>query len=761
MRTRASIVAVVLALVVGLPTLASGQCPDGSPPPCGRRVALDTARYAILPFAHREGGQQSTLDGADCAELLTEGFARWIEVRLADKTRVYDALARQGARAPFRIPFDTAVAIARRLGAGKLVMGQLWTFGDTLRLTAGLYDVTRGGTPVREITTRVAASGAIGAAFNALADSLLGAEPGAARGAGAEQTHSLRALRAHAAGERAIREWDLGRAAREFRAAIAADPVFARAYLELGQALLWAADSTPDATRDRTVIARRTAELLGRLGTADGALLLAQQAMFERRWPDACRQYREIVELDSTSFAGWYGLAECNASDPLVVADPQDTSRFAFRGSWHTAVVAYRRALLLAPSFNFIFGRRAAERLTRILQAEIYWWRAGRSDGESFYAFPALEGDTLAFHPVPAAQAETLSTGTPPQVTAAWVGAFPRDARAHRALAYALEVNGNITPAVEATRSALTEIRTAQQLEHRPEDRVGDVVTAIRLLVKGGEFEGARRLGDSLLRTAPREVAGPAGVAVLLGRPALAARLVAPEDPETEYPSSADNQSVTIPMAALRVGLELLAYASVGAPAESVAALEQRVERSTASLPATARPAVRSALLDVPAELVFDAMGPRPAHRATPPGPSWLMAMQWALAHGDTTGPRATVTAKLEQRGGLLSREDYPPDGAYLDAHLLLAVGDTAAAERTLDAPLNNLAKLHSYLLRYLPLAGGLVRMMALRADLAGTHGDGLTARRWASAVVTLWSGSEPAVQPVVRRMKQIVQMAK
>ncbi len=774
MRTRASIVAVVLALVVGLPTLASGQCPDGSPPPCGRRVALDTARYAILPFAHREGGQQSTLDGADCAELLTEGFARWIEVRLADKTRVYDALARHGARAPFRIPFDTAVAIARRLGAGKLVMGQLWSFGDTLRLTAGLYDVARGGTPVREITTRVAASGAIGAAFNALADSLLGAEPGAARGAGAEQTHSLRALRAHAAGERAIREWDLGRAAREFRAAIAADPVFARAYLELGQALLWAADSTPDATRDRTVIARRTAELLGRLGTADGALLLAQQAMFERRWPDACRQYREIVELDSTSFAGWYGLAECNASDPLVVADPQDTSRFAFRGSWHTAVVAYRRALLLAPSFNFIFGRRAAERLTRILQAEIYWWRAGRSDGESFYAFPALEGDTLAFHPVPAAQAETLSAGTPPhlaavgrnrailiEVTAAWVGAFPRDARAHRALAYALEVNGNITPAVEATRSALTEIRTAQQLEHRPEDRVGDVVTAIRLLVKGGEFEGARRLGDSLLRTAPREVAGPAGVAVLLGRPALAARLVAPEDPETEYPSSADNQSVTIPMAALRVGLELLAYASVGAPAESVAALEQRVERSTASLPAAARLAVRSALLDVPAELVFDAMGPRPAHRATPPGPSWLMAMQWALAHGDTTGPRAAVTAKLEQRGGLLSREDYPPDGAYLDAHLLLAVGDTAAAERTLDAPLNNLAKLHSYLLRYLPLAGGLVRMMALRADLAGTHGDGLTARRWASAVVTLWSGSEPAVQPVVRRMKQIVQMAK
>ena len=135
------------------------------------------------------------------------------------------------------------------------------------------------------------------------------------------------------------------------------------------------------------------------------------------------------------------------------------------------------------------------------------------------------------------------------------------------------------------------------------------------------------------------------------------------------------------------------------------------------------------------------------------------MAMQWALARGDTTSARAVTKTELQQRGGLLSRDDSPPDGVYLDARLLLAVGDTAAAERTLDAPLNNLAKLHSYLLRYLPLAGGLVRIMALRADLAGTRGDGLTARRWASAVVTLWSGAEPALQPVVTRMRRIAQV--
>src|SRR5205814_1068195 len=194
--------------------------------------------------------------------------------------------------APFRIPFDTALAIARRLGAGRLVMGQLWSFGDTLRLTAGVYDAARGGAPLREVTTRVAANGTIGAAFNALADSLLGAGPGAAR-----------------------------------------------------------------------------------------ALLLAQEPMFEHRWQDACQRYREILAADSSSFAGWYGLAECNAVDQVVIRYPSDTTRFTFRGSYETAVQAYRRALLLAPAFNLTSERRAIERLPRLLFAERWYTRPGVMDG--------------------------------------------------------------------------------------------------------------------------------------------------------------------------------------------------------------------------------------------------------------------------------------------------------------------------------------------------------------------------------------------
>ncbi len=770
MRTRASIIAVVLALVVGLPTLASGQCPDGSPPPCGRRVALDTARYAILPFAHREGGQQSTLDGADCAELLTEGFARWIEVRLADKTRVYDALARRGARAPFRIPFDTALAIARRLGAGRLVMGQLWSFGDTLRLTAGVYDAARGGAPLREVTTRVAANGTIGAAFNALADSLLGAGPGAARGAGAEQTRSLRALRAYALGQRKIRTWDLAGAASHFRGAVAADSDFAQAYLWLGQALLWSDYTTSEAARDRAAIARRAGRLFDRLSRADGALLLAQEPMFEHRWQDACQRYREILAADSSSFAGWYGLAECNAVDQVVIRYPSDTTRFTFRGSYETAVQAYRRALLLAPAFNLTSERRAIERLPRLLFAERWYTRPGVMDGSGYVAYPELEADTLAFFALPGAVAGAGREGVEPpshlaavarnrrilmEVSTSFADAFPDEPSAHRTLARALESAGELE--VGEPRSAIVEFREAQRLERQPGQRARDAADRVRVLIKVGDFAGARRLGDSLLRVAPRATPGVAGVAVLLGRPSLARHFFATED-TAWLPSSADNQPVAIPLGTAQAGLALLAYAAAGAPADSIVALERRLDERMAGVPAARRALMQSALLDVSAELVFDALGLRPAHRTRPPGPRLEMVLQWRLAHGDTASVRTSLDSLERAHGGRLSSGESTPDGVYMNTRLLVALGDTATAERTLSAPLDSLVALHTATLQYLPLAGCLVRNMALRAELAAVRGDMSTARRWAGAVATLWAGAEPALRPTVDRMTRIVQ---
>src|SRR5581483_7108567 len=173
------------------------------------------------------------------------------------------------------------------------------------------------------------------------------------------------------------------------------------------------------------------------------------------------------------------------------------------------------------------------------------------------------------------------------EVTAAWVAAFPREPRARRALAYALEVEGKLVAAGAGRMSA------------------------------AAEFAAARRAGDSLLRAARQSASGMAGVAVLLGRPALAARLFVPED-SSFLPAAADNQPVSLPFPTARLGLALLAYAAAGAPADSIAALESRVADAVEYLPPPVRPLARSALLDTPADLAFDVLGPRPAHRPPP-----------------------------------------------------------------------------------------------------------------------------------------------
>src|SRR5438034_4682121 len=122
--------------------------------------------------------------------------------------------------------------------------------------------------------------------------------------------------------------------------------------------------------------------------------------MFQQSWPDACARYREILAADSTNFTAWYGLAECNAGDPVVIRDPRDSARYVFRGSWHAAARAYKHALLLAPSFNLAFGTRARERLAHLLLAEEFWWREGRFNTVPCFAFPEVEADTVAFHPL-------------------------------------------------------------------------------------------------------------------------------------------------------------------------------------------------------------------------------------------------------------------------------------------------------------------------------------------------------------------------
>src|SRR5204862_105783 len=93
------------------------------------------------------------------------------------------------------------------------------------------------------------------------------------------------------------------------------------------------------------------------------------------------------------------------------------------------------------------------------------------------------------------------------------------------------------------------------------------------------------------------------------------------------------------------------AHRTLARALESAGQLEERM----AGVPAARRALMQSALLDVSAELVFDALGLRPAHRTRPPGPRLEMVLQWRLAHGDTASVRTSLDSLERAHGGRLS----------------------------------------------------------------------------------------------------------
>jgi hypothetical protein len=131
--------------------------------------------------------------------------------------------------------------------------------------------------------------------------------------------------------------------------------------------------------------------------------------------------------------------------------------------------------------------------------------------------------------------------------------------------------------------------------------------------------------------------------------------------------------------------------------------------------------------------------------------------MQYALARGDSTAVRGRFTEILQARRSDLPG-DLAPQFAFLEASAVLAAGDTASAVRHLDAMLASLPALRTTILFEPSQAGGLVRAMVLRADLAAVQRDRESIARWVRAVTALWDRSEPELQVIVRRMRSLAQ---
>jgi hypothetical protein len=199
--------------------------------------ALDPSLYMVLPFRHRAQAVPMLLNGDQCESLLHDALARWRGVQMVDPLWVSDARSRRGGAASIK----DGISIARERRAGKVVLGEVWEFQDTIYVRGLLYDAAGRERVIREHAIRIAPDlSDAQVRFQELADSLLvgGAPAGGAppRGGGL----SLPAWRAFQDGYAALQRWDLDSAKAKLQHALAIDPTYGTAQLWLAQVLAWA-----------------------------------------------------------------------------------------------------------------------------------------------------------------------------------------------------------------------------------------------------------------------------------------------------------------------------------------------------------------------------------------------------------------------------------------------------------------------------------------------------------------------------------------
>jgi hypothetical protein len=478
----------------------------------------------------------------------------------------------------------------------------------------------------------------------------------------------------------------------------------------------------------------------------------------EGRYPQACGAFEAMLARDTLDVLAWYGLGECRRRDDAVVRDAASPTGWRFRSSYQGVVSVYQRALEIAPQLNFAFGPAAYTRLVKVLVPEPIWARTGVAlppDTGLFLAYPALEHDTLllvphraadlSVHP-PASNAAAIAKGRRLfwELSSRWTQAYPRSDRAHAAMALALELRGELAD-TGGQPSALAEIGEARRLGTDPALALRGALTEIRLQLKLARFARARVLADSILAANPARPRAESAwflacAAALVGRAHRAADLLAEtaSDSSFQTPTARPRE---VPLQATRAGLRLLAYASLGAPVESLPALEQQVDTALRRYVDPERIAtVRHQVRDLADMLAFPVRGTM----LTPDSATmnWLSEAEWLLVRGDSAAARVRlVEARRDQAA--MGPTSLLPEHVYLQSWLSAAVHDTASAEGLLDLSLDNLQAAPTMLIGEPMMAGTLVRAMALRARLAWRRHDRARARLWAARVDTLWSGSD------------------
>ena len=321
----------------------------------GLGVPTDSTQVAVLPI--ETGG--ATANGPAPFELFHTALRRWQDLHVVSLDRSLDVLTKRPAG---RLTFDDLGSIAVSLGARRLVLVKTTQTPTGPAVFAEYRDVVDGSLHYAQVDLP-SDSSRVAAAYAALADSMVlrgGSDGGQGGTTGPRHLFATQAfIRAASARD----QWDLARADSELDRAVSLDSSFSRGYLWLAQQRSWEGREA----QDWVVLADRALRDTSALTPIERLMGRGLAFLGRARYPDACNIYNTLTHVDTLSFAGWYGLGECNRLDRVVVADARSPSRWSFRASLQQAVTSYVRAFQLIPATYRGFEGNGYKRLRDLL----------------------------------------------------------------------------------------------------------------------------------------------------------------------------------------------------------------------------------------------------------------------------------------------------------------------------------------------------------------------------------------------------------
>ena len=734
----------------------SAQCPDGTPPPCSTvRVPsaatplraglkadppLNDRAWIVVPFTNVTRAPDAEWLRDASVNLLYLDLSHWQDILVVDDARVAD-LVRQGPEARVSpLSLEAATAMARRAGAGKLVMGSFVKQGARTTLAAKLFDVRRGSL-VRSAQQDLTVPDSLMAVFGRLAQGILNlsAPPGVdITNVG---TSRVDAYQEYLAGTKALNRFDLAGAHPHFEQALKLDSTFALAHYKLGVVIGW--ESAAD-TLGRRAHAAAAERLSGPLPVRERSLMKAFNAFEQAQYGAACVTYATLVASDSSDVEAQYGLGECSYHNADVVVSPGKVP--VFQGSWNTANRAFQRALDLDPTFHLAF-QHILDALTGIIRKGVDR-TVCPTDREArpsciYQAYVRRDHDTLVTTPVLmtdsaglAAQAtDYLASGANRRnleqamtIAREWVAAAPDVNRAHSGLALIYSQLGDAA----RTEEEFSQIKGRQN----DPDASKYLVGRAEALMKLGHTEQLRRLLDSAIASPDRRTdALPEQLGILTGRFGPIETLRPPRKGVAGTYASAV-------LRALEGGGDDVVAAAERAYLDSVRVTTSRGDTALARTP-TFLGALRMRRTWPP---VAASSGDHPA------------GIVAAVARGDTTRLRAEtrwVDSAVSSRPPTVS--DSGASVILADAFLFLrdSVNALRVVRRALDSIWAVTPLASTPMLNNLPVIVAWPRTALLRAELEAAAGNRDAARLWYQRFLDLWSAADPEFAPMVTRARR------